>query len=501
MRTHSKSEILVFFSIVAIAILFRFYHLHQTPPGLYPDEAMNGSNAIVANMNGDYKIFYPENNGREGLFINLQAISIKLFGNTAFALRLVSAIIGVLTVIGLYLLTKELFEWHIAALSSFLLAISFWHVNFSRIGFRAIMLPLILVYLFHFLWRGLKQNRLEYFFWAGVIAGLGFYTYTSYRIAPFILILVLINYFLFLKRDFSYTHYEYTRHRLFAGTALLLLTAFFIALPIGIYFLNHSDQFFSRAGSGLFVFTQQNPLQSLGESVIKTLAMFNFAGDYNPRHNLSGMPMIPWPIGVFFVIGFFKELVHWIQRKHGHLSTTHTLLFSWFFIMLLPGFLSIEAPHALRTIGVVPVVMIFAGRGLWWVFSVLGGWYKQAAVQHNKIAAVTTLCFVCLALGVYEFNRYFNVWAKEPITNVAFDQSYTDLANKLNKLPRSTPKYVIVAAPGVLVDGIPMPAQAVMFLTDTPSKELQKSKNIYYLTVQQARTFLFPPGSVRYTLQ
>ena len=53
---------------------------------------MNGNNALEANATGEYKIFYPENNGREGLFINIQAASIAIFGNHPWSLRIVSVL-------------------------------------------------------------------------------------------------------------------------------------------------------------------------------------------------------------------------------------------------------------------------------------------------------------------------------------------------------------------------------------------------------------------------
>src|SRR3989344_9535654 len=84
--------------VIIIAAFFRLYNIMQVPPGLYPDEAMNGNNALEAlSSTGHFKVFYPENNGREGLFINIQALSIKLFGNEPWALRVVSAIFGILT--------------------------------------------------------------------------------------------------------------------------------------------------------------------------------------------------------------------------------------------------------------------------------------------------------------------------------------------------------------------------------------------------------------------
>src|SRR5258708_32481609 len=169
MRHGLKREVLLVILILAVASFFRLYELNKYPPGLYSDEAIDGTDGLMANAAGHYQLFYTENNGREGLFINLQALSVKWSGISAWALRDVSAIFGILTVLGLYLLARELFDWKVAAVSSFLLAVSFWHVNFSRIGFDGIMVPFILVYLFYFLWRGLSYSPLWQCFLWGIL--------------------------------------------------------------------------------------------------------------------------------------------------------------------------------------------------------------------------------------------------------------------------------------------------------------------------------------------
>lgn len=494
MRHRPKREVLVIIFILAIASFFRLYQLDKYPPGLYPDEAMNGSNALVANTTGDYQVFYPENTGREGLFINIQALSIKLFGNQPWSLRVVSALFGILTVLGLYFLALELFDWQIGAIASFLLAISFWHVNFSRIGFRAIMLPFILVWAFYFIWRGIRRHHLRDFLIAGIFGGLGFYTYISYRIAPLIAIVTFISYWAFLKKAFGREEYLHARNRLLAGFALLAITVFFVALPIGWYFIQHPEALSGRAGQG--VLAQTEPVRELANSIIRTLGMFVFEGDWNARHNIPGAPMLGWPIGILFAIGFFKELWHWCSRKHGHFSPVHTLMFAWFFIMLLPGFLSTEAPHALRALGVVPIVMIFAARGLWVLFhaseeweSIHHPWEKRG---HNQfIGPVIATIALMAALGVYEYHRYFEVFAKAEITKGAFAQDYYDIAQQINALPNSDKKYVIVEAGGVEAYGLPVPAETVMFLTDTVTPEKRKLKNLTYLTVDQAQNYQF----------
>src|SRR3990167_7170271 len=122
-----KKEYWLLIFIILIAAFLRLVNLPAAPPGLYPDEAMNGNNALEALATRDWQVFYPENNGREGLFINIQSFSIALFGNEPWALRLPSALFGILTVLGVYFLTRELFRESehrstIALLAAFLLA-------------------------------------------------------------------------------------------------------------------------------------------------------------------------------------------------------------------------------------------------------------------------------------------------------------------------------------------------------------------------------------------
>ena len=87
---------------------------------------------------------------RQELIIFLIIVGIAAFFRLYQLDNLISAVIGIFTVIGLYLLTKELFEWRMAALASFIMAVSFWHVHFSRIGSEAVTLPFILVFGFYF---------------------------------------------------------------------------------------------------------------------------------------------------------------------------------------------------------------------------------------------------------------------------------------------------------------------------------------------------------------
>ena len=304
-----------------------------------------------------------------------------------------SATVGILTVIGLYILAKELFEWRLAAIAAYLTAISFWAVNFSRMESMAVIIPFILVYSFYCLWKGIKKASLPYFFIAGLFGGLGFYTY-SFCVAPIIAIVLFLNYWWYLKKDFSHAKYEYAKTKLLQGFVVFAFTTFVVALPVIISFWQGQESFFSPA-----------PMSSVGgnisaTSIIKTFGLFNF----------SSSPILPWPIGVFFVVGFINELIHWLKRKHGHFSTIHTFMFVWFFIMLIPGFLSVTAPNALLIIGALPVVMIFTARGIWWFFDKLKSWYSlrdlHSVHEAHAITALVMIVFL-FSIGFMEYWRYF----------------------------------------------------------------------------------------------
>ena len=105
---------------------------------------MDGNNAAEAAADRPLQVFYTEDNGREGLYVNIIAVMLQFFHapHEPWVVRLPAAVAGVLTVLGLYLLVAELFGDGPGLLAAFLLPPSFWHINFSRIGFRAILAPL-----------------------------------------------------------------------------------------------------------------------------------------------------------------------------------------------------------------------------------------------------------------------------------------------------------------------------------------------------------------------
>ncbi len=493
----NKNKLLLF-GIIALAIFFRFYNLQVTPPGLYPDEAMNGNNALETLHAGNWKVFYPENNGREGLFINIQAVFLKFFGlQEPWVLRLPSAFFGILTVLGIFFLTKELFKNHkkaeiIGLLAAFLLAVSFWHINFSRMGFRAIMSPFFAVWAIYFFLKALDggylKNKIINSIIGGIFFGLGFYSYIAFRAMPTLIIAVLVFYW-FKNKELA------ARKNILVSAFYFTVIAVLVFLPLGLYFLNHPSDFFGRT-SDVSVFSSAAPIKDLALNILKTAGMFNVSGDYNSRHNIAGNPELFWPVGILFLIGLFLAIKNIIKKLRSGppetgdeiLHFAFCILISWLVIAALPVVISNEGiPHALRSILMVPPVFILAALGGFEIYE----WLIKKNLPKKLLIASCYLLFILLIFQSYK--SYFIDWGKNQEVQGAFNANYVEIGRILNALPNSLPKYVLVETSGVLVRGIPMPTQTVMFITDTFLPEKQKEKNIHYILPAEKNEI--PPNS------
>jgi 4-amino-4-deoxy-L-arabinose transferase-like glycosyltransferase len=508
MSVSRRTIIVVLTAIVALASFLRFYHFSSIPPGLYPDEAMDGNSALEAARTSPFpigmKAFYPENNGREGLYIDSVAVLFKVSGAAPepWIVRIPAAISGIFTVLGIYFLAAELFGAEAGLLAAFFLATSFWHINFSRLGFRAIMAPLFLTWALYFLLKGFKKlesgapfHRAASFYLASsVLWALGFYTYIAYRVSPALIVLVFAFYWFAARRG--------GWQRVYArSAAIFALASAAVAAPLPYYFFTHPGTFSERT-SELSVFHSAAPLRDLARNTWKTLAMFNLQGDGNLRHNVIGRPELFWPVGILFLVGIVVGVrslgratkpsggspAAAAQRPDPAPSTfPFVLLLAWFLLGMLPVVISNQQlPHALRSILMIPCVIMFAavgGRVLYiWLGSVVNARWLRLAT------------FSFLALLTFEaYNTYFVLWARNPNLPDAFNADYVSLGRELNALPSSTPKYVVIEAPGFLSRGIPVPAQTVMFITDSFSADAQAAKNIHYLLPADQASI--PPGA------
>src|SRR3989344_8827227 len=135
----------ILFFIIIIAAVLRLWYIGNIPPSPNWDEVALGYNAYSIMLTGrdEYGEYLPiilrsYDDYKPALYAYFVIPFIKILGLEVFAVRLPSALFGILAVLATYFLVKEIFsDRRIAFLSSFLLAISPWHIQFSRIAFES----------------------------------------------------------------------------------------------------------------------------------------------------------------------------------------------------------------------------------------------------------------------------------------------------------------------------------------------------------------------------
>jgi hypothetical protein len=421
-------RLLVAVFILLIAAFFRLHQLDALPPALFHDEAVNGLDALTVLRTGQIPVFFTANNGREPLLIYLQTLSLALWGRQAFSMRLVSAFIGVITVAQVMGMTRSFWPqqpYRLALLAGLILAVGYWHVHFSRIAFRAILLlPLLNLTLWAF-WRGWQRRRLRYFVLSGLAFGLTLYTYLPARLIPLI-IFGWVAWMLFM--NWRRLNGRLAMKPLFGGSMIMLLVGMVVFTPLGFYFVHHAADFSARtqqvsvlsisAAAG-----QPLPLVLL-DHVWQTARLFIDQGHSSFVLNLPTRPILDRLSQAGLTLGLLMALWRWRQPLY-------PFLLLWLGVMLLPTILSNEPGHPLRAIGAITPVILLTAVGL----GAAAEWVGRRC-QRPRLAWVVVMTAVLLFTGFTTYRDYFRVWGRLPETVKAFHTPYERIAERLLALEK-----------------------------------------------------------------
>ena len=119
-----RLEFLFVVAIVLLAFGLRFFALTDIPADVFGDEASVGNAARRILSGADSNLFGLGLSNPPELSFAWSAVSLQLFGDNLFGLRMASVIEGTLSVPLLYGVTKHLFSTRIAAMAALFLATS-----------------------------------------------------------------------------------------------------------------------------------------------------------------------------------------------------------------------------------------------------------------------------------------------------------------------------------------------------------------------------------------
>ncbi len=363
--------------ILLIASLLRFWNISRIP-SLNPDEAALGYNAysLLETGKDEHGIAWPLHfksfgDFKPGGYVYLAMPFVKIFGLTPLAVRLPNLIFSVLTIYFLYklifLLTKNS---RISNLTSIVLSISPWHLQFSRGAWESstALFFIILGIYFFYKFIATPKSIYRYLFLLPFIASL--YIYHSARlISPLIvLILLLLNYKLII----------------YSSKQLIIpcLLAFILTIPVFISFLNSGGT--TRLG-GVGLMADRGPL-SRSEELLnhhnnvklinrgmhnrRVLYALSWLEKYTSHFNLNFLfingdevPRSKNPeMGQLYLIELpFLLFGIYILLKHQSSKALKYLVISLLLISPLASSLTFQAPSALRALPmVIPLSILIA---------------------------------------------------------------------------------------------------------------------------------------------
>ena len=449
----------LFWVILILAFILRFYRLGEIPLSLDWDETSNAYNAysILKTGRDEYGLFLPITNRsfedyKPPLYMYLNIPTVAVFGLTAFAARLPSAIFGFLTVPIIYFLAKKLFvgskyqfsifpsktrlasggnfQFSIADISALLLAISPWHIQFSRVGFEATVGLFFAVSAITAFLYGL--NNKKWLIAAGILLGISAYSYHTERIfVPLLFMAAFIIY----KKEILAISKKYLAA--FAIITILIGLPLVLLIPPKVILqrfevttgrprledIEKSIRFILEDHEQNIQFGEiiHNRRLIIGQTYLGNyLSHFDFnflftKGDDNFRHHIGGIGMF-----YLFELPLFLYGIYLLVKKRTGQSL---FLLSWLLLSPVAASPATPNPHANRALPMVVAFEIIAAFAFVSIFLTDFKFKKQVLSLFSL--------WIIFSLAIYLHNYYVHY----PIDKASFWQyGYSQAALESVKL-------------------------------------------------------------------
>lgn len=474
-------------SIILLAGVVRIWQLGAIPPSPDWDEVALGYDAysILHTGRDEFGKFLPVvlrsfDDYKPALYAYIAIPSILIFGLNTFAVRFPSALFGIISVIAVFFLIRELFKEYkyrdyLSLLSSFLLAISPWSIQFSRVGFESntgVTLNMLMVLFFL---KGLKKPwmlSLSAFF-----AGLSIYSYQSEKVFTPLLVLVIV--IIFWKKLFAI-------NKKYILSAVIL--GIIVVVPMALYILGNRAALLRVTGTSVFSSQtellktnikklEQDKLNNdkigtlldnrrfvYGKTIISgyishfDLNWLFITGDIS-RHHAPGMGLLYLFEFPFILLGIYK--LFFGPSVDGFDKKTKFLILSWFLISPIPASITTGVPHAVRTLNFLPTWQIFAALGILSTF-----------IFINKYKNIKWFFYFVFGLMfIFNFSYYLNQYFVQQnyYNSQDWQYGYKQAVHEVDKIQEKYTKIVVS-------DNQPMDKSYMFFLfyLKYPPQDYQK---------------------------
>lgn len=392
--------------VIFVGFFLRVANLSSHPAGFTPDEASFGYDAYSILKTGKDQwgnsfplVFKSFGDDKLPLYGYLTVPSVFLFGLSEFSVRLPNALIGGLAIIVTYFLVKKLFKNEsLAIFSSFLLAISPWHIMLSRGAFEANLTTFLLPFGILLFLNGLKNPK--YLVFSAIVFGLNLFSYHTARIlTPLIVGFLVWQNWQGIKSKFLL---------FFVVFGIFLLVAIYFYFMAGgrigssaIFDLGFADDRYLAQAAGepglIAKFFYNRPVYVLRQFLTNYLSYFSpqFLVVSGPAEATYGMVPgvgVIYFIEAVFLIGFIWMISKGVEKNW--LKSLELLLF-WVFISPIPASLTKGPGFAANRVEfVLPALQIILSLGAFFVFQKL---------KQNLASKLLIVSYLVISLFSFSF--------------------------------------------------------------------------------------------------
>jgi len=447
------SFVFYFAIVILLAGFLRLYGLGTNPPSPYWEEVALGYDAYSISQTGkdfhgnpypilafpSYGDFKPS-----GYFYALVPF-VKVFGLSAWTVRLPSALAGIVSVIFLFLIGKELFDRKVGLVASLLFAISPWAIQFSRGGWEvnlAMMLTLMGAYSLL-----LARSKRWVFPLSVVFFGLSMYTYHAARLfSPVVGGLGGLSLIIFW---WNQTGKNKVKSMVWPVVAATIVGLIFV-VP---FVVNLNNQVVSSRFSQTTVLSDLEPvlksnaqISRYGGGLIARLAFHRYwfygreifqgwikhfspeflflKGDGNLRH-WNGRYGMLYPLDFVFILVSVAVLLLAHKQKELRVKRVALLIIViWILLAALPPSLVKPTPHALRFLFAAPAFSLMSAFGICVLLESL----RRREAQVLSMAIIFAYSYL---FGSY-FYWYMNIYPSRAASDwqYGYKQVFESLAAK-----------------------------------------------------------------------
>ena len=434
-------------AIIALGFLLRIAGIGLVPPSLNWDEVSHGYNAysilktgrdewgmrmpIIFRAYGDYKL---------PVYIYLTALSELIFGLNILAVRLVSIMSGVATILFTFLLTRRLLKGQksgelVALMAAFLVAIEPWDLFLSRIALEANLALALIVTGVFFLIKGVEEKT-KWLVFGITLLGLSCWTYNSARVFVPLFLVVLVG--IYVKEFGELWRTKKQLMGLFFIVGFALLAPMFGQLLMSSGQARYSEvRIVDQGAINRILETRNNlgygPLVNrlisnkytyfgvvFGLNYLKhfdfQFLFLNGGSDYQfnvPSKGLIYLINIP-----FFYGGILLLVTKFKKEKFAK------LVIIWLILSPIASSITRESPHTLRAIVMLPIPMIISAYTFVWLLE------KVKSIQLRILIGGIYLLILFLFL-----ENYLMVYVNDYRTNYSWSwqYGYKEVATYINK--------------------------------------------------------------------